>query len=126
MTLARISITLPRDVVAAADRRAAELDRSRSWVVVEALRGYLGRPAGGVWKVAEPSRPPNEVSQVADARRRHLESDLSLLPAERLRRAEELGRLARRGRGTSRRHQVIGFESYEDFHEWKKARLAGR
>jgi hypothetical protein len=118
MTLARISITLPRDVVDAADRRAGELDRPRSWVVVEALRAYLSRPAGP---------PPSEVRQVADARRRHLESDLLLPPAERLRRAEELGRLARRGRrgGTSRRHQIIGFDSYEDFHEWKKGRLAG-
>jgi hypothetical protein len=125
MTLARISITLPQEVVVAADRRAAELDRPRSWIVVEALRAYLGRPAGGVWKVAEPSPPPYEVRQVADARRRHLESDLSLPPAERLRRAEELGRLARHAKGTSRRHQIIGFDSYEDFHEWKKGRLAG-
>lgn len=125
MALARISITLPRDVVAAADRRAAELDRSRSWVVVEALRAYLSRPAGH--NVSETAPLPYEVRQVADARRRHLESDLSLPPAERLRRAEELGRLARRGRrgGTSRRYQIIGFDSYEDFHEWKKGRLAG-
>ncbi len=125
MALARISITLPQDVVAAADRRATEQDRSRSWVVVEALRAYLGRPAGGAWKVAESSPPPYEVRQVAEARRRHLESDLSLPPAERLRRVEELGRLARRAKGTSRRHQIIGFDSYEDFHEWKKGRRAG-
>jgi len=125
MALARISITLPREVVAAADRRAAELDRPRSWVVVEALRAYLSRPAGGGNRVAEAAPPPYEARQAADARRRHLESDLSLPPAERLRRAEELGRLARRSRGTSRRHQIIGFDSYEDFHEWKKGRLAG-
>ena len=127
MALAGISITLPRDVVAAADRRAAEQDRSRSWVVVEALRAYLSRPTGGGPRVSESSPPPYEVRQVAEARRRHLESDLSLPPAERLRRAEELGRLARRGRrgGTSRRYQIIGFDSYEDFHEWKKGRLAG-
>jgi len=124
MPLARISITLPREVVAAADRRAAELDRPRSWVVVAALRAYLSRPAGEGNRVAEATPPPYEVRQVADARRRHLESDLSLPPAERLRRAEELGRLARRGKGT-RRHQIIGFDTYEDFHEWKKGRLAG-
>jgi len=127
MALARISITLPRDVVAAADRRAAELDRPRSWVVVQALRAYLSRPAGSGTRVAEATPPPDSVRQAADARRRHLESDLALPPAERLRRAEELGRLARRSRagGASRRHQIIGFDSYEDFHEWKKGRRAG-
>ncbi len=125
MPLSRISITLPQDVVAAADRRAAELVRSRSWVVVEALRAYLGKQAVGTWKVAEPGPPPYEVRQIAETRRHHLESDLSLLPAERLHRAEELGRLARRAKGKSRRHQIIGFDSYEDFHEWKKGRRAG-
>lgn len=125
MALARISITLPRAVVADADRRAAELDRSRSWVVVEALRAYLTQRAGGGNRVAEDTPPPYEVRQVADARRRHLEADLSLPPAERLHRAEDLGRLARRARGTPRRQQIIGFDSYEDFHEWKKGRLAG-
>ena len=115
MGLTRISITLPRDLLAAADRRARELDRPRSRVVVEALRAYL---------VAEPAPGAYAVRQVAEARRQHLESELSLPPAERLRRAEELARLARRGRG-GWRHQIIGFDSYEDFHEWKKGRLAG-
>ena len=45
MALSRISITLPRDVLAAADRRARALDRSRSWLIVEALRAYLATPA---------------------------------------------------------------------------------
>lgn len=35
---ARIAITLPRELLVAADRRARELDRSRSWVIAEAIR----------------------------------------------------------------------------------------
>ncbi|MBA3498014.1 MAG: ribbon-helix-helix protein, CopG family, partial [Gemmatimonadales bacterium] len=33
---ARISITLPREVLAAADSQAKALDRPRSWVIAEA------------------------------------------------------------------------------------------
>jgi hypothetical protein len=50
---------------------------------------------------------------------------LALSPSERLRRAEELGSLARQAQGRGRRQQAIGFESYEDFYEWKKRRLIG-
>jgi len=38
---ARIAITLPPDDLAAADRLAAAHDRSRSWIVAEALRQYV-------------------------------------------------------------------------------------
>ena len=127
MAFSRISITLPRDVLAAADRRARALDRSRSWLIVEAIRTYLATPArapsAGVW---EPDPPAYAVREVADARRQHLAADLKRSPAERLRRAEELARLARQVRPRrGRRQQVIGFDSYEDFYEWKRARLAG-
>ena len=123
MAFTRVSITLPRDVLAAADRRARTLDRSRSWLIVEALRAYLATPAGS------PSarvRESDALQEVADARRQHLAADLKRSPAERLQRAEQLARLARqvRPRG-GRRQQVIGFDSYEDFYEWKKAHLAG-
>src|SRR5437762_757317 len=127
MALTRISITLPRDVLAAADRRARALDRSRSWLIVEALRAYLATrahsPSAGVH---EPDSPVYAVREVAEARRRHLAVDLKRSPAERLQRAEQLARLAREVRPRrGRREQVIGFDSYEDFYEWKKARLAG-
>jgi len=127
MAFTRVSITLPRDVLAAADRRARTLDRSRSWLIVEALRAYLATPAGSPSaRVREPDGPVYAVREVADARRQHLAADLKRSPAERLQRAEQLARLARqvRPRG-GRRQQVIGFDSYEDFYEWKKAHLAG-
>jgi hypothetical protein len=63
--------------------------------------------------------------EVAAARRLHAAADLRLSPTERLRRAEELGQLARAAQRRATRHQVIAFDSYEDYYEWKKARLVG-
>jgi hypothetical protein len=125
--IARISITLPQELVAAADRRARQLDRSRSWVVAEALRTALaGSSPPAPSQVREPA-PVYAAVAVAEARQRHLTVDLALSPEERVRRAEELSRLAKLARRapTGRRQQVIGFETYEDYYEWKKARLAG-
>ena len=111
---ARISITLPREVLAVADRRAKELDRPRSWVIAEAIRSYQSGPPGDA--AALPG-----AEEVAAARRQHLMADLRLAPEERLRRAAALLRIAP-GSGARRRAQVIGFDSYEDFDSWKKAR----
>jgi predicted transcriptional regulator len=119
--LARITITLPRDLLAAADARAKRLDRSRSWVVAEALRRSV---SGDAHVVREPSVAYG-TGQVAEARRFHAASDLRLSPPERLRRAEELGRLARAAQRRPRRQQVIAFDTYEDYYDWKKARLVG-
>jgi hypothetical protein len=113
-TYARISITLPRDVLAAADRRARELDRPRSWVIAEAIRSYPSAPPS-----AAPAQPA--AAEVAAARRQHLLADLRRTPEARLRRAAALLRLAHRS-STQRRAQIIGFDSYEDFESWKKAR----
>ena len=125
----RISITLPRELLVAADRRARELDRPRSWILADALRGYLGggggEGAGSGKRVSEPAPPGYAAEAVKEARRRHLIADLALSPAERLRRAEELLRLAWRVHGRRRRPQVIGFDSYKDFYEWKKKALRG-
>jgi len=140
MPLTRISITIPEELVEAADRAARGLDRSRSWLVVEALRHYLAgqaRPA----RVAEPvapyrvpgEGPPVEVvdaaAEVAEARRLQLASGLRLTPLERLKRAEELGRLGRavqrRERGGATRVQIIGFDSYDDYYRWKRTKLIG-
>jgi predicted transcriptional regulator len=119
MAFSRVTVTIPRDVLTAADRRARELGRSRSWVVTEALRAYGRAPV-----VREADAPVYAVAEVAAARRRHLDANLRLPVAERLRRAEELARLRPLDRRSVRR-QIIAFDSYEDFYEWKKARRAG-
>jgi len=133
MAYARISITLPEDLLIAADQRAEELERPRSWVVTEALRTYFargpevqpGKGSSARSPVSEPAPEPYAAAEVGAARLRHLEAELRLPPAERLRRAEALGRLARERQHRGRRHQVIGFDTYEDYYEWKKARLVG-
>ena len=119
-TIARVSITLPQEVLEAADRRAEELDRPRSWVVAQALRSFVSA-------VREPAAPAYATEPVADARRRHIAADLRLSPEERLRRAEDLSRLGKlAGRsGSGGRRQIIGFDTYEDYYRWKQTRLAG-
>jgi predicted transcriptional regulator len=111
---ARISITLPREVLAAADSQAKALDRPRSWVIAEAIRSYRSGSQN------QTTAPPG-AAEVAAARRQHLLADLRRTPEERLRRAAALLRLASES-GAGRRAQIIGFDSYEDFAAWKKAR----
>ena len=45
-TLERITITIPQPLLAAADELAARLDRSRSWVLAEAVRRMVGAESG--------------------------------------------------------------------------------
>ncbi len=129
-TKKRITITLPPDLIIAAERRAEELDRSRSWVVAEALRAHLApgegltpSPPGGA--VAEAPAAAYAAAELAEARRSRLRAEVALPPEERLRRAEELGRLARRAQPRGPRSVIIIFDSYEDYYEWRKSRLIG-
>jgi len=86
--------------------------------VAEALRAHLERDAG-----AAPAA--YAAAEVAEARRRRLRAEAALPPEERLRRAEQLGRLARAVQARRPRSVIIIFESYEDFYEWRKTRLIG-
>ena len=137
MPLHRITITIAESLVREVDRLARQLDRSRSWVVSEAVRRYVreagrrahagsavreadGRPYGALSPL-----PADAAAEVAAARRRHLATEVALPPGERLRRAEELGRLARESQQRGHRAQIIGFETYEDYYAWKRARRIG-
>jgi hypothetical protein len=113
--LTRVTITLPRDVLAAADARAKRLDRSRSWVVAEVLRRSLNQSL-----VSEPV-VPYEASRRLDAyRRTQLESDLALSPKQRVLEAERTAREARLLRGlTPGAASVHFFDRYEDYLAWK-------
>ena len=75
---ARIAITLPAEDPAAADRLAAENDRSRSWIVAEAVRRYVRERATLTVGV-----------HLGASRREQLRRDLALSPLERVRAAEE-------------------------------------
>jgi hypothetical protein len=110
----RVAVTIPRDVVAAADRLASALDRPRSWVVAEALRRFAATPSG-------PSEGTDaaSVGGIGPSRLAQLEADLRLTPAQRVRATEQTARATRRRRrGSAQR--VIAFERYEDYVEWKR------
>jgi hypothetical protein len=124
MRFARISITLPRDVLAAADRRARALDRSRSWLIAEAIRAYV---AGSSSPVREPGATPYSLTSpgLGPQRLAQLDSDLRLTPEQRIRAAQETARLGERVRGTGGRpHRVLSFDRYEDYVEWKRKEQA--
>jgi metal-responsive CopG/Arc/MetJ family transcriptional regulator len=76
---ARISITLPQEDLDAADRLAAAQDRSRSWIVAEAIRRYAA-------EVAQ-EHPPSP--DMGASRRIQIARDLARTASERIREAEE-------------------------------------
>lgn len=125
--LQRISMTIPGDVLRQADRLARQWSRSRSWVISEAIRQLEGKPGTSPAPslVAEPGALEYATTAIAHARTDQLRRNLALSPAERLRQADSLVNLARAVRRRSARRQVIGFDSLEDFAQWKKARRAG-
>jgi hypothetical protein len=127
MSYARISVTLPESLLIAADQRASELDRPRSWVVAEALRAFLAAPdeslprQAAASRVREPSvsygsplRPGLGPSRLAQ-----LEADLALTPEERVLDAERTARAVpdRPGQAVSR---LLVFDRYEDYLDWKR------
>jgi len=117
MSLSRISITIPEELIAAADRRAAELERSRSWVLVDALRQYLARPEGAVHE--------GEVAYLGGLgalRTAQLEADLRLTPEERVIEAERTLQVedVRRGSRKAQQDRLLTFDRYEDYVDWKR------
>jgi hypothetical protein len=125
--IARISITLPADLLRQADLEARRLGRSRSWVIAEALRrGQAGTEAPpGLVREPGTASPYTAVSvELEAARDRRLRAALAQSPAERLRQASELVRLARAVRPARGRTQVIAFDTFEDYWLWKRAHRA--
>src|SRR5438874_4562119 len=117
---ARISITLPRELLVAADRRARQLDRPRSGTVADALRGYVGGAPARPPAVGEPTGAPYGAAPGLGAYRlAQLEADLALTPEQRVRAAE---RTARASPGRARPgHRLLLFDHYEDYLEWKRS-----
>jgi hypothetical protein len=126
---ARIAITLPKPDLAAADRLARAHDRSRSWVVAEAIRRFAvageapnssrrtNAPAAGSDHQLSSELAPTGLGA---SRMTQLARDLALTPEERVRAAEETLRAT--PAETSRTHRVMAFDRYEDFLEWQRTR----
>lgn len=114
--ITRVTVTLPSELLAAADARARQLDRSRSRVVAEALRTYLAAPM-----VREPIAPRYGRSPgVGEFRSQQIVADLALTPEQRVREAERTAREAELVRGFPRGRGVRFFDRYEDYLEWKR------
>ncbi len=124
---ARIAITLPEEDLAAADRLALTHDRSRSWIVAEAIRRYAAassdapphRVAEGTRDVASPV--PAIEPGIGPSRVAQLKRDLLLTPEARVREAE-LTLQTTETRGKTRTHHLMAFDQYEDFLNWKRTR----
>jgi hypothetical protein len=109
----RITISIPADLVAAADAKAKSLERSRSWILVEALRRYLRGPA----VVSEPGATYR--AGLGPYRQNQLEADLSLSPEQRVKEAQRTA-LATPYRGRRGRDQFLTFDRYEAYLEWQR------
>ncbi len=125
MSLHRITITIPESLVREVDRLARQLDRSRSWVVSDAVRRHVAaaaQAASGERSVRESeSRPYGVVSGLGPSRQTQLEADLTLTPEERVKAAEQTARVPDLvGPAPSRRDRILFFDSYEDYLDWKR------
>ena len=134
MSRTRISVTIPPQLVAAADRRARALQRSRSWVVTEAVRQYLEegpalrqrRTEGSAVREAAPQwgeggGPGADPRGLGAYRRAQLEADLALTPEQRVREAEETARVDDcSSPRVWRAHRLLMFDDYEDYLAWER------
>lgn len=121
MGRSRISITIPEELLAAADRRAAALDCSRSRLVCEALREHLSTARLPAWTVSEPR--VDYASGLSPGRLEQLEADLALTPEERVRAAEQTALVAELRGPPPQRDRVIGFDRVEDFLAWERREM---
>jgi hypothetical protein len=137
--LERVTITIPQPLLAAADALAHQLDRSRSWVLAEAVRRLVDHPPTG----ESPSKAPAPVSVPAPAPpplrksqfQPRLARTLALSPANRLKAAEDRShpsRLAEIARGlldTESRFLVTGMVAevlHGHFHPVRRVELLMR
>jgi hypothetical protein len=122
MRAIRVTCTVPAEVLRAADRVAARLDRSRSWVVTDALRRLVGQAEpGGSAGAGAPASPPRRLQRAyRAAERSRLDHDLALTPEQRVRIAEEIAGTAPAGRRRPQRDRVLQFDTYEGYLDWKR------
>jgi hypothetical protein len=112
----RVTCTVPAEVLRSADRLAARLDRSRSWVVTEAIRRLVAEP--GAIAAAAPPQGLRRAFLAAEQAR--LTSDLAMTPAERVRISEAMARTAPAGRREPQHSRVMQFDTYESYLDWKR------
>ena len=112
-------MTVRPELVEAADRRAEEADRSRSWVFERALERYL-RPDAAARGAAVREEGAAYIPGLGPSRQAQLEADLALSPEERVGLAEETVRVAEARNGSVQRDRVILFTRLEEYLEWDR------
>jgi hypothetical protein len=123
MSYTRISITLPRELAAAIQKQARALDRSRSWLVAEALRRYLQASAAQPARAVPEASPPPQAAGargLGEHRLQQLRADLALTPEQRVLAGEQTARVAKRARPRPKAQRVLQFDRYQDYVEWKR------
>ena len=119
---ARISITLPATELAAADRLAAQQDRSRSWIVAEAIRRYAAAVEEGA-EAGDPDAAATNGRGLGASRMAQVDRDLRMTAADRVREAEAASdEVAAIGRPGGAIEEPRWFGSYEAFAAWRKER----
>ena len=101
---ARIAITLPEADLAAADRLAKQQDRSRSWIVAEAVRQY-----------AASIERRESTTGLGSSRLTQLQRDLALTPSQRVQEAEHTSALSEQVMAPRR------FATFDEFLAWQRA-----
>lgn len=125
MTRTRITVSVPQEIVDAADRHAEDVSRSRSWVVAEAVAAYMSAvdegpdPRGGTPGTPPTQPAPDGIHGLDPSRLEQLAADLELTPEERVREAELTVRLTQLRQCREGRNLVFSFERYEDYLRWK-------
>ncbi|MCC6245958.1 MAG: CopG family transcriptional regulator [Gemmatimonadaceae bacterium] len=105
---AKVTVSIPQADLARADEVASAQDRSRSWIVAEALRQYTAQ-----WQTAqEPTLDPS--------RSRQLIRDLSLTAEQRIRMADDEAMASARSAGPIEQPRV--FAGYDAFAAWRRER----
>ena len=113
MSTARVTISLPLHVLTEADTRAAALDRSRSWLIAEAVRRFLATPTDVV-DHADPLLPDQ------------FSGGVNVSAVDRVLAAERAVR--RRGAPAAAQgkcDRVFMFDRYEDFLDWQRREESG-
>lgn len=121
MSRARITITIPEDLLEATDHLATELDRSRSRLIVDALRRYVSQPEASASAATVREAPAVYLPGLGPGRQSQLEADLALTPEERVVIAQQTAAVGElRRRGSPLRRRVIVFDRSEDFFDWER------
>jgi len=110
---AKIAITLPAEDLASADRLAAKQDRSRSWIIAEALRQYVVRASS-----------PDQQVALDDSRHEQLRRDMALTPVKGIQAAEASVRLVGRSAAAPSENEPLFFEDFDAFLAWNRERAA--